>query len=249
MFPERGSSEHPDPVVLYAFLSEANKRVPAQRIEAEVVDGHGSTLARLTYHDDGQGADSAPGDVLYMAEVPSATLSTAPTGSYLVRVHAVTTAGEDRQAANSGFLYSRPDAQLTGTYADAVVDGHLQVQVEVNVQATGRFHLQATLYSQDGQPIAWAQNALRLAPGVQRIPLTFYGLILREKAVDGPYVLRYVALSTTTGMPNAPNRLVENAFVTRPYSATTFSDQPFNDPNLLDTAERLERDGGLAGPQ
>jgi hypothetical protein len=247
VFPAHVSFESPDAVVLYAYLSLAGQRVAAARIDGAVVTPDGRTVAQLSYHDDGQGADTASGDALFTAELPSEVLQNAPTASYLVRVHAVTADGEDRLGA-TGFLYSRPDAQLTGHYADSMVDGSLQIDAEVAVQAAGRFHLEATLYGQDGQPLAWAQNAQQFAPGIHHLPLSFYGLILREKAMDGPYVLRYVALSTATTMPNAKNRLVENAYVTQAYPVTDFSDRPFDDPNLLDTAARLERDGGLTSP-
>ena len=89
--------------------------------------------------------------------------------------------------------------------------------------------------------MGWAQKAAQHEPGVHTIPLTFFGRIFRLKTADGPYMLRFVALSTTTRMPNAKNRLIENAYVTRLYRADQFSDQPFNDPNLLDAADRLER--------
>ena len=50
-------------------------------------------------------------------------------------------------------------------------------------------------------------------------------------------------------MPNAKNELVEDAFVTAAYRAAAFSDAPFNDPDLLDAAERIEGDlaPGLQG--
>jgi hypothetical protein len=89
---------------------------------------------------------------------------------------------------------------------------------------------------------------LNLLPGLQRIPLSFFGLILRERAVDGAYVLRYVALSTTTSMPHAKNHLAENAYVTAPYHAADFSDRSFDDPVLISDAERLERGAPPAAP-
>jgi uncharacterized protein DUF4784 len=239
VFADKVSFEQPDAAVLYAYLSVQDQPVPARRIEGAVVTAQGTPLAPVDYVDDGSGADAQAGDAIYTATLAPEALGGAPSGSYLVRVHATTADGQDRYAT-TGFLYSRPDAQLTGHYADTVVDGNLEIRAELEVAAEGRFHLEATLYTQDGQPIAWAQHAARLAPGVQWIPLTFYGLILHEKAMDGPYVLRFVALSTTTSMPNAKNRLVENAYVTQRYTAAGFSDRPFNDPNLLETAERLE---------
>jgi hypothetical protein len=72
--------------------------------------------------------------------------------------------------------------------------------------------------------------------------LTFFGRILNQSEIDGPYLLRFVALSTTTAMPNAKNRLAVNAHLTGPYRFAQFSPAPFNDPDLLDAADRLESD-------
>src|SRR6185369_5452671 len=138
------------------------------------------------------------------------------------------------------FLYSVPLAHLTGRYRDALTDGHLVVEAEVAVEELCRFHLEATLAGADGTPIAWAQNALPLDAGTAWIPLTYWGLVFRERNVDGPYVLRTVALSTTGEMPNQKNDVVTDAYTTRAYRAADFSDAAFNDPNLIETAERLE---------
>jgi hypothetical protein len=116
------------------------------------------------------------------------------------------------------------------------------------VSEAGRFHVEATLYGPDGLvKIAWAQAAQWLEPGTHWLDLGYYGLILRERGIDGPYVLRYVALSTTSEMPNAKNRVVENAYTTGAYQSATFSDRPFNDPQLLEAAKRVEEDPMPAG--
>ena len=162
-------------------------------------------------------------------------------GAQLVEVHAETLAGELRTAA-TGFLYSFPLAHLTGRYRDTLADGSLRVDAEVAVEETSRFHLEATLAGADGAPIAWSQNAMVLEPGTAWIPLTFYGLVLHDAKVDGPYVLRSVALSTTGEMPNQKNDVVTDAFRTAAYRADQFSDKPFDDPVLLETARRLEAD-------
>jgi hypothetical protein len=72
--------------------------------------------------------------------------------------------------------------------------------------------------------------------------LQFYGAILRDRDIAGPYLVRWVALSTTTAMPNAQNRLSEADYRTAAYDLVTFTDQPFNDAGLLDAAKRAERD-------
>ena len=241
VYPAAVSFEPPGAMVMYAYLTFNGELVPAQDLRGDITDQSGKTLAVLDWNDAGRDADGTAGDLIYSAAwLPRTDEAAHLHGSYVVRLHALTADGQDR-FASTGFLYSVPDATLTGRYADAMIDGSLQVQAEVEVKAEGRFHLEATLYSIDGQPLAWAQDALPLAPGTQWIPLSFYGLILREKGVDGPYVLRYVALSTTTSMPNTKNRLIENAYVTQPYTATSFSDRPFNDVALLAAANRLER--------
>src|SRR5262249_20666159 len=152
--------------------------------------------------------------------------------------------------AATSFLYSAPHAQLTGNYRDSAAHGDLVVEAEVEVVQAGRFHIEGSLHTADGSARPPRSPAAPdPAPGRDRMGMDFYGLILNEAHVDGPYLLRYVALSTTTSMPNAMNRLVENAHVTAAYRASSFTDQPFNDPSLLDAADRLEHDaaGALAG--
>jgi hypothetical protein len=50
-------------------------------------------------------------------------------------------------------------------------------------------------------------------------------------------------------MPNAKSALVEDAHVTAPYRVAGFSDAPFDDPDLIDAADRIEGDlaPGLQG--
>jgi hypothetical protein len=173
---------------------------------------------------------------------PGADAAPALSRSYLVQVTATSRGGDERNATTS-FLYSRPHAQLTGNYRDAVVNGNLEVGVEVDVAEAGRFHGEATLYGADGtRLVGWAQAARALEPGRQWLTLQYYGLILRERDVGGPYTVRWVALSTTTEMPNAKNRLREANHRTAPYDPSVFTDRPFGDRDLVDAADRAQRD-------
>ena len=82
----------------------------------------------------------------------------------------------------------------------------------------------------------------------RRPPLDDPALILQERGVDGPYLVRNVALSTSSAMPNAKNRVADRAHLTGPYAANRFTDAPYGDQELLDAADRVERDiGGLGG--
>jgi hypothetical protein len=250
VFPALAGFEAPEPAVLYAYLSVGETMIVARDVRAIVLTDDLTPVAEVVYRDDGIAPDGAADDRLYTATFsPDAEAARALARSYMVRVTAVTPADDLRFAATS-FLYSAPHAQLTGSYRDAMVDGSLSIEAEVEVTQAGRFHLEGSLYTADGgRGLAWAQNAIDLPPGRHWIPLSYYGLAFREAGVDGPYLLRYVALSTATAMPNGKNRLMENAHVTRAYRASAFTERSFDDPSMLEAAERVERDlaGGLPG--
>ncbi len=233
VYPTQMSFESPGPVVLQAYLAVGSRRVPAREIRGTLLTEAQEPVGEFDYLDDGSGLGTA---TLTLPEEAAPRLS----ASYLVKVRAVTRGGEERLAATS-FQYARPHAQLTGAYRDAVVDGSLVVGAEVEVREAGRFHLEATLYAADGgEKLVWAQTATQLEPGRHWLDLSFYGLALRERGVDGPYLVRYLALSTATEMPNAKNTLVENAHRTGAWRAAAFTDRPFGDPDLLEAADRLE---------
>ncbi|GIW42616.1 MAG: hypothetical protein KatS3mg076_3193 [Candidatus Binatia bacterium] len=249
-FPEKTSFEAPEPVLLYAYLTVEGGRVPAQEIRGTLLTETMQPLGEFRYRDDGKAGDAIAGDLLYTARVRlPEEFWPELAESFLVRVEAVTEEGLERSVA-SGFLYSVPAAVLTGRFRDSLEDGNLVVDSEVRVHTAGRFHLEATLYSEDGRhPIAWAQTAAELAPGNHWMRLVFFGRAIRTRGIDGPYLLRFVALSTTTTMPNAKNRLVEDAHRTKAYSADDFREEPYGDPDLLEAAERAEKEaegpGGL----
>jgi hypothetical protein len=245
-FPARTSFEAPGPIVLHAYLVDDERRVPANAIVGEVRNQEAVALAAVVFTDDGLNGDAEADDLLFTAVLaPSSDAIRLFKGSQLVLVRAETFTGEAR-VATTGFLYSVPLARLTGRYRDALVDGHLVVSAEVEVSEPSTFHLEATLGAADGTPIAWAQTAAGLDAGTAWMSVTYWGLILREIGADGPYLLRSVALSTTGEMPNQKNDVAENAFTTRPYRVAQFSEQPFDDPDLLEAARRLDADTPFA---
>jgi hypothetical protein len=247
VFPAAMGFESPEPAVVYAELTTRGRSVAAREIRGTLTTERLEPLADVTFHDDGLDGDAVAGDGRYTVVFPGDKLGGALSTSYLVQVEATLDGDEPRKGAAS-FLYASPDAHLTGTYRDAVVDGSLVVGVEIEVTQAGRFHVEATLYGPDGvEKVAWAQAAQWLEPGTHWLDLSYYGLILRERGVDGPYLLRYVALSTTTEMPNGKNRLVENAYWTGAHRASAFSDRPYDDPQLLEAARRIEDDPMPAG--
>jgi len=241
------SYEHPAVVTLYASVEAAPGRGNASSaaILGEVVTQSGASVGTVDYRDDGEGADRRAGDGVHTGtfSVPAEHLP-ALAESFGVKVTAVMDGGET-VGAIGGFLYGQPDAQLTGNYRDSVRGGNLVIEAEVEVSEAGRFYLEGTLApaggGADAAPIGWAQAAAELGPGTHWLELSFYGLMFQERGAAGPYRLTSLALSTTTGMPNALNDLVEDAHRTGAYPLARFTRRPFDNPGLLRAAERLER--------
>ena len=229
------SVEHPKPIDLFASLEGGF----ALEVSANIVGEAGDQVAHAIYADDGRGADRKAGDGVWSVRLTlPAGLEPELAASYMVKVRARLLDGDIRESVG-GFLYSNPAGHLTGRYGDELRDGSLVVGAEVDVDQAGRFHLAATLYSMQGEPVGTAQAAAELQPGRQWIELSFYGLMFHDRKVAGPYRLGTVALATTGGMPNALNDLVENAHVTRAWRLDQMTVKPFGNPHYLEAAERL----------
>jgi len=239
------SFEKGQPVDLFATLETAGKAVAAAEVRGEIVDVAGNVLDQVTYRDDGQAPDQRAGDGVYSARLETPGLDSPPGANYLVRVRARLLSGDLREAAG-GFLYSDPAAHLTGRYRDFLRDGDLHIAAEVEVAEGGRFHLAGTLYSAAGEPLGVAQAAAQLEPGRRWIELAFYGLMFHDRQAAGPYRLGTLALSTTLRMPNALNDLAESVHLTRPYRVEQMRDASFERPQLLESAQRLEKEAERA---
>lgn len=231
------SFEKGRPVDLFATIEDG----VALEVSADVVSEAGDLVAHVTYADDGRGADRKAGDGVWSARLrmPAGT-EPELAASYMVKVRSRLLDGDVRETVG-GFLYSNPAAHLTGRYRDTVRNGNLVVLAEVDVERPGRFHLAGTLHTLKGEPIGTAQAAAELEPGRHWIELSFYGLMFHDRKVAGPYRLGTLAFSTTGAMPNALNDLVENAYVTRAWRLRQMRSTPFNNPQLLEAAARLER--------
>lgn len=225
------------PIRLFATVEEGI----ALEVAGEIVGESGELVASFAYADDGRGIDKKAGDGVWSARVRMPEgLEPELAASYMVKVRSRLLDGDVRESVG-GFLYSNPGAHLTGRYRDELRDGSLVIAAELDVRRAGRFHLAGTLYSMAGEPVGTAQAAAELEPGRQWIELSFYGLMFHDRQVAGPFRLGTVALSTTGGMPNALNDLVENAHVTRAWQVEQMTDRPFGNRRLLESASRLEK--------
>jgi hypothetical protein len=212
-------------------------------ITAELVNEAGARLVDIVYADDGKGADVAAGDGIYSGRV-SLPAERAPAlgsaDSLMLKVTAALPNGEERKAVG-GFQYSNPGAVLTGRYKDAIKQGNLVLQAEVEVLTAGRYHLTGTLATLTGTPVATAQAAQKYsAPGKYWMELPVYGLILRDAGVSGRLGLSSVALTSTNGMPNALGPVLRNVYQTQSINPLQLTALPFNNPDMIEAAKRLE---------
>jgi hypothetical protein len=244
--PEQVSFEAPRPVVIRARLEDGTTLALPRSIRGEVRDVSGETRASVRFEDDGVGFDAAEDDRLYTATfTPGEGGIPEMQGAYLIEVIAKVETDPEPRVAVSGFLYSVPKAELTGRFRDHAAAGSLVVEAELEVFEASRFHLEATLASETGRALAWAQEARALSTGSHWVPLSFYGLALQRAGVDGPYRLRSIALQSTDEMPARKSDLLTDAHTTAFYRANEFTRDPFGDAELLEAAERLEASTGF----
>lgn len=236
------SALQPDTTNVLEVLRANSQKLNAD-MSAQLVNEAGVVLADVVYADNGQGADAQAGDGIYSGRVtlPAALAPALGTAhSLMLTVTAALPNGEQRKAVG-GFQYSNPGAVLTGKYRDLIRNGNLVLQAEADVLNAGRYHLTGTLANPSGTPLASAQAAQVFTnTGKQWMDLTFYGLVLREAGALGKLNLNAVALTSASSMPNALGPVLKNAHVTQAINPLLLTAQPFNNPELIETAKRLE---------
>jgi hypothetical protein len=238
------SYEAPNPIILYAKFIRQYPNDWAPRTDAEVAgelwNADDEVVAQVDLRDDGQGRDIEAGDGVFTTQLtPAAEDLGRWNGLIRVQIFGETADG-DRRSARTRFYYGAPAAKLTGYYRDDLVDGHLQILAEVEVKAAGDFRLDGSLSGAQGL-IAWAQNTVHLEPGIGYIPLTFWGLALREANEPGPYELSSIALANVSIKPPQLNDAAGTSYKTAAYKPEDFSSASYDDPKLLEKAKRYEQ--------
>ncbi len=184
--------------------------------------------------DDGSGRDLAAGDLHYTATfLPSADQKAAflVAGPHVfLDVGFQPPGGEGPRKFSTVMEYSRePNASLNGKYTDALDQGSLVINAGVTVKVAGQYRVIGSLYGA-GQAIAFAQDNASLGVGDTTLPLSFFGKILHDKGIDGPYVLRFAMLFEHAQTGDIPGETVDPAYTTQGYAAASFSDAPYVKP-------------------
>lgn len=255
-YPSITSFQAPGDVVIYAEVVElrltestgddgkaGRERLQQFRIGANSMRGviqtkDGVIVTPIAFHDDGTHGDAQANDDFWTATyTPDPDKPNAFRGEYQVVVQGEAANG-DQVSATTGFVYSVQVAHLTGNYRDSIVDGNLQIEVEVEVEEAGRFRVEGTLVTtKDAKMITYAHAETALDAGTHWVPLTYYGLIFHDMKAAGPYSMWSVMLSTLDGTVPQESDVVPNAHTTKAYAIDEFGDQPFNDPEYMQKAD------------
>ncbi len=217
-----------------------------QRTGARAVRGilqtmDGVQIAELAFYDDGTHGDAQPEDNLFTATyTPDPDHPNDFRGQYQAVVQAESLRG-DTLLASASFIYSVQIAHLTGQYRDAIVDGNLQIEAEVEAVEAGKIRVEGTLVTTaDAKMLGYAYADADVDPGRHWIPLVYYGLIFHDMKAPGPYSLFSVMVSTLGSDVAQESEVVPNAHTTKAYKVDDFGSQPFNDPEYMAKAAHYD---------
>ena len=180
---------------LIAYCLDANgKHIDLSKFQAEIyleVEGKRDVLQPPPKHfaDDGSNGDRKAGDGIYHIVLglgPKAWgwMNLTLRGEY-----------EGQPVKTMGTLcFSTPHkvAEFLPPIQESIKDGSLVIQVPVQIHKAGWYEFDANLMQAEGEkkPIARAYNNTELTAGRHVIEFLFFGKVLRDRAINGPYELK-----------------------------------------------------------
>lgn len=236
ILPLRYNVVAPMPIaVLLEMIDRQGQRqpLPSPRVRLRSLDDSTQPWIDVPVRDDGSGADSRAGDLLYTATLqPNADQKKQLYGQVLIE-GSVDVPGTGTRVIPSVLIYTRgPRAKLTGRWRDFLRQGHLHLEAELEVEEPGLFTLMAQVFGPNLEPIAWVRQMEQLAAGRRHMTLEVFGKVLHDAGIDGPYRVRQVLL--TRDYENSsrydPGVTVEEAHQTRAYRASEFSPDAYQPP-------------------
>lgn len=146
------------------------------------------TLPAIHAADDGSGGDDKAGDLIY-------TITVRPTKADWgdMFVEATFNVGGYEHNQRAGW-FSTPHvvAEFQQGITDHIEGGHLVVRVPIQIHKAGYYLIEANLQEKNdpNRYLATASSEGRFEPGRHVVALRFFGKILRDRGVDGPYIVR-----------------------------------------------------------
>jgi len=203
-----------DRVTVNAYVSdEKGTRIPSN-ITAQLIFDETQSVQVLDFQDPDQ-------DAIYELSFIADEMNKQ---ALLAGIYKVLIVSDTSELLDSvAFVLADPEATFTGNYRDSLTpQGDLMVEAEIEVTSADRFYFQASLYTELGDPIGGNQMTLNLNKGKAWVPFKFYGLMMRDSNVDGPYLLKNISLARVT-MPMQRAPLIHPGYLTEHYSLTKFS--------------------------
>ncbi|HEY5952625.1 MAG TPA: choice-of-anchor X domain-containing protein [Kofleriaceae bacterium] len=219
------------------------KRLPITVKEARLVSVERGRITSLRYHDDGQDGDAVAGDHRYSNRVVPSQLASLADKAQQVHIEAVVEAGGVTRSVTRDFAYApRKVAESVGA-TEHLQGGNLVVRLELDITEKGLYTFEANVLARDGTPIVYGEKSYPLEPGKRTADIVMFGRALREKGLDGPYVVRDIR-----GMRRFVDTDEQNFFftyaptlTTRAYRHDEFSDAEWDEPERRDTIANFER--------
>ncbi len=158
------------------------------RVYRELLGVTTPTLPPVYIGDDGSGGDATANDKVY-------TITVRPTqqdwGDLFVEIDAQVSGFRHNQRT-SWFSTPQTVGEFVSGVRDNLVNGNLVFYVPVRINKKGYYEFEANLQEAEGDQrfVASAYFEAELEPGAHTIELTYFGKVLADQGVDGPYVLR-----------------------------------------------------------
>ena len=183
-------------VYLYCFNSTDPKqlKLPIKDIKAKVYLKLDRKLIGspppIGYGDDGNNGDVKKGDNLYTFLVRPSAKDWGP----LYLETEFTVDGHPHVQRADWFSTPRVVGRFRTGTRDALRGGHLAVTVPVQILKEGYYKFDANLQQKEGDKeyVASASFEGRLQVGAQTVDLVFWGKIIKDRNLSGPYVVRNI---------------------------------------------------------
>lgn len=238
VWPARSDFAPGEPVMVFAQATRDAQVLPLVGVHGETREYRDRPRIAFDLHDDGQDGDERAGDGVFTGRIAL------PDGRDKIGEWAFGVSAEidgNTLAAESAFQIAALDAEIRGNYRIAKENGSLALYVDLNVLRPGFEHLRAELWAGE-TPIAEAWHAETVGPGSTTYRVAFYGKVIRDMGIDGPYTVRHLVLTTDSNAGRFAAPAVDPVITTAPYRADEFTDAPKNgDSALLQEQLRLAR--------
>ncbi len=173
--------------------SEARRPLAIENLRAIIHRNEGGkqvkSLPPIAFGDNGRDGDAIAGDHVYTFVVRPA----AKDWGFLFLQVAFKVNGMDHGQSAGWFSTPHRVAAFKQGVTDREENGHLVVSVPITVYKTGHYSLAANLVdAEDDRPVASASWNGDLAAGDQVVPMQFFGKVIHDSRIDGPYRITHL---------------------------------------------------------